>query len=68
MKKIFTISLVAGLALFTSCIYRPEKDESLYRNTLIRGAVHHNQTVLFNQDQKILENQGNSLLNRTKKS
>ena len=57
MKKIFIISLVAGLALFTSCIYRSEKNESLYRNTLIRDAVYHNQTVLFNQDQKILENQ-----------
>lgn len=57
MKKIFIISLVAGLALFTSCTYRSERDESQYRNTLIRGAVYHNQIVLFNQDQKILENQ-----------
>lgn len=57
MKKIFIISLVAVLALFTSCTYNSEKDESQYRNILIRGAVYHNQIVLFNQDQKILENQ-----------
>lgn len=57
MKKILIISVVAVLALFTSCTYRSEKDESQYRNTLIRGAVYHNQIVLFNQDQKILENQ-----------
>lgn len=57
MKKIFIILLVAVLALLTSCTYRSEKDESQYRNTLIRGAVYHNQIVLFNQDQKILENQ-----------
>lgn len=57
MKKILIISLVAVLALFTSCTYRSKNDESQYRNTLIRGAVYHNQTVLFNQDQKIIENQ-----------
>jgi hypothetical protein len=59
MKKILIISLVAVLALFTSCISRLSEDEknSDYYNTLIRGAVYHNQIVLLNQDQKILENQ-----------
>lgn len=59
MKKILIISLVAGLALFTGCTSRLSENEknSDYYNTLIRGAVYHNQIVLFNQDQKILENQ-----------
>jgi hypothetical protein len=59
MKKILIISLVAGLALLTGCTSRLSEYEknSDYYNTLIRGAVYHNQIVLLNQDQKILENQ-----------
>lgn len=58
MKKILIISLVAGLALFTSCTYRSERDDATgYYNTLYSGRVYHNQIVLFNQNEKILENQ-----------
>ncbi len=58
MKKIFAVVLlVAGLVLISGCTYRSEREESQYYNTLIRGAVYHNQIVLFTQNEKILENQ-----------
>lgn len=59
MKKIFAvISLVVGLALITGCAHRSErKDSQGYNNTLYSGRIYHNQIVLFNQNEKILENQ-----------
>lgn len=59
MKKIFIISLVAGIILIAGCSARLSEDDknSDYYNTLRRGMDYHNQTVIFNQEQKILENQ-----------
>ena len=56
MKKIFVISLVAGLILITGCAIENEKNSDYY-NTLYRGRIYHNQTVIFNRQQKIIENQ-----------
>ena len=59
MKKIFIISLVAGLVLITGCASRLSENEknSDYFNTLYRGRNYHNQIVIFNQQQKVIENQ-----------
>lgn len=59
MKKIFIISLVAGLILITGCEARLSENEknSDYFNTLYRGRNYHNQIVIFNQQQKVIENQ-----------
>lgn len=59
MKKIFVISLVAGLILITGCDVRLsecDKNSDDY-NTLYRGRNYHNQIVIFNQQQKVIENQ-----------
>lgn len=59
MKKIFTVLFVSGIVLITGCALRLSEDEknSDYYNTLRRGMDYHNQIVIFNQEQKILENQ-----------
>ena len=59
MKKILVVLLVSGIALITGCAARLSEDEknSDYYNTLRRGMDYHNQIVIFNQEQKILENQ-----------
>lgn len=59
MKKIFIISLVAGLILITGCSVRlSEYDKkSDYYNTIYRGKDLHNFIVLNNKLDKILENQ-----------
>lgn len=59
MKKIFIISLVAGLVLITGCASRLSENEknSDYFNTLYRGRNYHNQIVIFNQQQKTIDNQ-----------
>lgn len=59
MKKIFIISLVAGLILIAGCSVRlSEYDKkSDYYNTVYRGKDTHNFIVLNNKLDKILENQ-----------
>lgn len=59
MKKIFIISLVAGIILITGCSVRlSEYDKkSDYYNTIYRGKDLHNFIVLNNKLDKILENQ-----------
>lgn len=59
MKKILAVLLVSGTVLITGCVARLSEDEksSDYYNTLRRGFDYHNQIVIFNQEQKILENQ-----------
>lgn len=59
MKKIFIISLVAGIILFAGCSVRlSEHDKkSDYYNTVYRGKDTHNFIVLNNKLDKILENQ-----------
>lgn len=59
MKKIFIISLVAGIILFAGCSVRlSEYDKkSDYYNTVYRGKDTHNFIVLNNKLDKILENQ-----------
>ena len=59
MKKIFIISLVAGIILIAGCSVRLSENDkkSDYYNTVYRGMDYHNQIVIFNQEQKILENQ-----------
>ena len=59
MKKIFIISLVAGLILIAGCSVRlSEYDKkSDYYNTVYRGKDTHNFIVLNNKSDKILENQ-----------
>ena len=59
MKKIFIISLVAGLILITGCEARLSENEknSDYFNALYRGRNYDNQVVIFNQQPKIIENQ-----------
>lgn len=59
MKKIFVISLVAGLILITGCDVRlSEYDKnSDYYNTLYRGKHTHNLIVLNNKLDRIIENQ-----------
>lgn len=59
MKKIFIISLVAGIILFAGCSVRlSEYDKkSDYYNTIYRGKDTHNFIVLNNKLDKILENQ-----------
>ena len=59
MKKILAVLLVSGTVLTTVCVARLSEDEknSDYYNTLRRGLNYHNQIVIFNQEQKILENQ-----------
>lgn len=59
MKKILTVLLVSFTVLITVCAARLSEDDknSDYYNTLRRGMDYHNQIVIFNQEQKILENQ-----------
>ena len=59
MKKILVVLLVSVIVLITGCEARLSEDEknSDYYNVLRRGMEYHNQTVIFNQEQKILENQ-----------
>ena len=59
MKKIFVISLVAGIILIAGCSVRlSEYDKnSDYYNTVYRGKDTHNFIVLNNKLDKILENQ-----------
>lgn len=59
MKKILAVLLVSGTVLITGCAARLSDAEknSDYYNTLRRGMDYHNQIVIFNQEQKILENQ-----------
>ena len=59
MKKILVVLLVSGIVLITGCEARLLEDDknSDYYNTLRRGMDYHNQIVIFNQEQKILENQ-----------
>lgn len=59
MKKIFIISLVAGIILIAGCSVRlSEYDKkSDYYNTIYRGKELHNFIVLNNKLDKILENQ-----------
>ena len=59
MKKILTVLLVSFTVLITGCASRLSEDDknSDYYNTLRRGMDYHNQIVIFNQEQKILENQ-----------
>lgn len=59
MKKILTVLLISGIVLITGCAARLSEDEknSDYYNVLRRGMNYHNQIVIFNQEQKILENQ-----------
>lgn len=59
MKKILTVLSVSGIMLITGCAARLSEDEknSDYYNVLHRGMNYHNQIVIFNQEQKILENQ-----------
>lgn len=59
MKKILTVLLISGIVLITGCAARLSEDEknSDYYNTLHRGLDYHNQIVIFNQEQKIIENQ-----------
>lgn len=59
MKKILVVLLVSGIVLITGCAARLLEDDknSDYYNTLRRGMNYHNQIVIFNQEQKILENQ-----------
>lgn len=59
MKKILTVLLVSGTVLITGCEVRLSENEksSDYYNTIRRGMDYHNQIVIFNQEQKILENQ-----------
>ena len=59
MKKIFIISLVAGIILIAGCSVRlSEYDKnSDYYNTVYRGKDTHNFIVLNNKLDKILENQ-----------
>lgn len=59
MKKILAVLLVSGTVLITGCAARLSEDDknSDYYNTLRRGMDYHNQIVIFNQEQKILENQ-----------
>lgn len=58
MKKILTVLLVSGTVLITGCEVRLSENEksSDYYNTIRRGMDYHNQIVIFNQEQKILEN------------
>lgn len=59
MKKILTVLLISGIVLITGCAARLSEDDknSDYYNTLRRGMEYHNQIVIFNKEQKILENQ-----------
>ena len=59
MKKIFIISLFAGIILIAGCLVRlSEYDKkSDYYNTIYRGKDLHNFIVLNNKLDKILENQ-----------
>ena len=59
MKKIFIISLVAGIILIAGCSVRlSEYDKkSDYYNTVYRGKDTHNFIVLNNKLDKLLENQ-----------
>ena len=59
MKKTLTVLLVSFTVLITGCAARLSEDDknSDYYNTLRRGFDYHNQIVIFNQEQKILENQ-----------
>ena len=59
MKKIFIISLVAGIILIAGCSVRlSEYDKkSDYYNTVYKGKDTHNFIVLNNKLDKILENQ-----------
>ena len=59
MKKTLTVLFVSFTVLITGCVSRLSEDEknSDYYNTLRRGLDYHNQIVIFNQEQKILENQ-----------
>lgn len=59
MKKIFIISLVAGIILIAGCSVRlSENDKKTdYYNTVYRGKDTHNFIVLNNKLDKILENQ-----------
>lgn len=59
MKKILVVLLVSFTVLITGCAARLLEDDknSDYYNTLRRGMNYHNQIVIFNQEQKILENQ-----------
>ena len=51
--------MVSFTVLITGCAARLLEDDknSDYYNTLRRGMNYHNQIVIFNQEQKILENQ-----------
>lgn len=60
MKKIFIISLVAGIILIAGCLVvrLSEYDKkSDYYNTIYRGKDLHNFIVLNNKLDKILKNQ-----------
>lgn len=60
MKKIFmTASLVAGIALITSCSVKLSECEknSDYNNTIYRGRNTHNFIVINNKLDKALENE-----------
>ena len=59
MKKIFIISLVAGIILIAGCSVRLSENDkkSDYYNTVYRGKDTHNFIVLNNKLDKILENQ-----------
>lgn len=60
MKKILKVGLIAvALGAMTSCSIRlseQEKDSDYY-NTIFRGRELHNFIVIYNQNEKILENQ-----------
>lgn len=60
MKKILTVGLIAvALGTLTSCevnLTESQKDSDYY-NTIFRGRELHNFIVIYNQNEKILENQ-----------
>lgn len=53
------VLLVSLTVLISGCAARLSEDykNTDYYNTLRRGMDYHNQIVIFNQEQKILENQ-----------
>jgi len=69
MKKVIAvISVVAAVAILSSCsvrLYEEEKTDPYY-NTIHRGMETHNFIVIHNQNEKILENQEKILANQEK--
>lgn len=70
MKKVIAvISMVVAVTILSSCSVRlseDEKDKEYYNTILGGGFTTHNSLVIYNQNEKILENQEKILANQEK--